>query len=169
MDESGFMLRPCLVRTWAARGYTPVLRAYDRRDRLSVISAITVSPKRNRLGLYFEVLRHNVKTADVVRFMRALRRKLGRTVRFVLDGLPAHRGAQRILEDKGYGFTRFPAYAPDLNPDEWVWRHTKYVQLRNTPHSDLDQLERAVEDALLNISINPKLLQGFFRAAGLSL
>jgi transposase len=169
MDESGFMLRPCVVRTWAPRGQTPTLLAYDRRDRLSVISAITVSPVRRRVGLYFEVLRHNVRTADIVRFMRSLRRKVGRRVRFVLDGLPAHKGAQRVLEGKGYRFVRFPAYAPDLNPDEWVWRHAKYVELRNTAHSNLDSLERSVTRALLNIGARPQILRGFFRAAGLSL
>lgn len=169
MDESGFMLRPCLVRTWAPRGQTPTLLSYDRRDRLSVISAITVSPVRKRVGLYFEMLRHNVKTADVVRFMRALRRKVGRRVRFVLDGLPAHKGAQRVLQDKGYGFVRLPAYAPDLNPDEWVWRQAKYVELRNTAHYNLDGLEHSVSQALLNIGARPRLLRGFFRAAGLSL
>jgi len=26
---------------------------------------------------------------------------------------------------------RLPAYAPDLNPDEGVWDHLKYVELRN--------------------------------------
>lgn len=169
MDESGFMLRPCVVRTWAPRGQTPTLLAYDRRDRLSVISAITLSPVRKRVGLYFEILRHNAKTEDIVRFMRALRRKVGRRVRFVLDGLPAHKGAQRKLESKGYGFVRFPAYAPDLNPDEWVWRHAKYVELRNTAMYNVDHLEGAVAEALFNIGERPALLRSFFRAAGLSL
>ena len=62
MDESGFMLRPCVVRTWAPRGQTPRLKSWERRERLSVISAITVSPVRKRLGLYFEILRKNVLT-----------------------------------------------------------------------------------------------------------
>jgi transposase len=136
---------------------------------LSVISAITVSPLRKRVGLYFKVLRHNVKTGDVVRFMRALRRKVGRRVTFVLDGLPAHRGAQRVLENKGYGFVRFPAYAPDLNPDEWVWRHAKYVELRNTAMYNVDCLEHAIVKAMHSIGSRPQLLRSFFRGAGLSL
>ncbi len=169
MDESGFMLRPCVVRTWAPRGQTPTVLAYDRRDRLSVISAITVSPARKRVGLYFEILRHNAKTEDIVRFMQALRRKVGRRVTFVLDGLSAHKGAQRVLHNKGYGFVRFPAYAPDLNPDEWVWRYAKYVELRNTAHYNIDGLEDAVVRALLSIGNRPQLLRSFFRGAGLSL
>ncbi len=45
VDESGFMLQPVVRRTWAPRGETPVHRSWDRHDRLSVISAITVSPR----------------------------------------------------------------------------------------------------------------------------
>ena len=170
MDESGFMLRPCVVRTWAPRGQTPELKSWERRERLSVISAITVSPIRKRLGLYFEVQRTNVATADVLRFMRALRRKIGHPVTFVLYGLSAHTGAIRQLRGKlGYEFVRFPGYAPDLNRDEWVWRHAKYVELRNTPANDAKTLERNVTRALTHIAKRPDLLLGFFQGAALSL
>jgi len=170
MDESGFMLRPCVVRTWAPRGQTPEVRSWERRERLSVISAITVSPKRKRLGLYFEIQRKNVATADVLRFMRALRRKIGHPVTFVLDGLPAHKGAiRRLTKRLGYDFVRFPAYAPDLNPDEWVWRYAKYVEMRNTPAHDAKSLERNVTRALTHIAKRPDLLRGFFQGAALSL
>jgi len=170
MDESGFMLRPCVVRTWAQRGQTPKLKSWERRDRLSVISAITVSPVRAKLGLYFEIQRKNVTTHDVIRFMRALRRKTGRPVTFVLDGLPAHKSAmKRLAGYKGYDFVRFPGYAPELNPDEWVWRHAKYVELRNTPSNDVQALERNVRRALKHIGKHRDLLEGFFEGAALSL
>ena len=39
LDESGFMLQPLLRRTWAPQGETPLSHAWDRHDRLSVISA----------------------------------------------------------------------------------------------------------------------------------
>jgi hypothetical protein len=42
LDESGFMLQPLARRSWAPRGQTPVIRCWDRRDRLSVIAAILV-------------------------------------------------------------------------------------------------------------------------------
>src|SRR5438046_8998560 len=53
-DESGFLLIPTVVRTWAPQGETPIHRhRQGRRDKLSVISGISVSPKRRRLSLYF--------------------------------------------------------------------------------------------------------------------
>lgn len=53
VDESGFMLQPVVRRTWAPAGQTPIHYTWDRHDRLSVIAAITVSPKQHRLDVYF--------------------------------------------------------------------------------------------------------------------
>jgi hypothetical protein len=41
VDESGFYPLPAVVRTYAPRGQTPVLRAPLTRDHLSIISGIT--------------------------------------------------------------------------------------------------------------------------------
>ena len=60
LDESGFFLTPTVRRTLAPRGKTPVLDAWDRRDRWSAISCITLSPVSGRPGLYFDLLDHNV-------------------------------------------------------------------------------------------------------------
>lgn len=51
LDESGFQLTPALRRTLAPRGRRPVLEAWDRRDRISAISCISLSPQTGRAGL----------------------------------------------------------------------------------------------------------------------
>jgi len=57
-DESGFLLIPLVVRTWAPQGQTPIHRhRQGRRDKISVISGISVSPKRNQLGLYLSIIK----------------------------------------------------------------------------------------------------------------
>lgn len=60
------MLQPMVQRTWAPRGQTPIHYSWDRRDWLS---AITVLPIRRRVGLYFNVLEHNIKADDVTPFL----------------------------------------------------------------------------------------------------
>src|SRR5215207_1122155 len=77
LDESGFFLTPTVRRTLAPRGKPPVLDAWDRRDRWSAISCITVSPVVGRPGLYFDLFDHNVHAEDVVAFLRDLHRRLG--------------------------------------------------------------------------------------------
>jgi DDE superfamily endonuclease len=41
LDESGFRLLPLVVRTWALRGQTPILRVRLKWAHLSVMGAIT--------------------------------------------------------------------------------------------------------------------------------
>ena len=55
-----------------------MLEAWDRRDRISAISCITLSPWEGRPGLYFELLPVNqtVHAEDVVAFLKELRRQL---------------------------------------------------------------------------------------------
>jgi len=62
------MLIPPVQRTWAPRGRTPVLRHSYRRDRLSIIGGLTMSPVRQRLGLYFQIYPWNVTAVELVQY-----------------------------------------------------------------------------------------------------
>ena len=79
------MLQPRVRRTWAPRGQTPILSEWDRHDRLSVISAITVSPRRRRLGLVFDIFDHNIDTDDFETFIEHVLRRVQRRIILVLD------------------------------------------------------------------------------------
>ena len=128
IDESGFMLQPVVRRTWAPRGQTPIQSSWDRHDRLSGISAITVAPSRRRLGLYFQIHSDNVRWDKVIAFLAVLHQHLRRKFIVVLDRLNAHRKPVRLLRaehPEWFEVEWLPAYAPDLNPVEMVWNHTK--------------------------------------------
>jgi transposase len=51
VNESGFLLIPAVRKTWAPRGITPVCRHPLRREKVSGISAVTVSPQKKWVGL----------------------------------------------------------------------------------------------------------------------
>jgi winged helix-turn-helix protein/DDE superfamily endonuclease len=68
LDESGFLLIPNVRKTWAPVGHTPHVRHSYRRDRVSVISALTVAPRRRRLGLYFDLHGRNITAPRPSRF-----------------------------------------------------------------------------------------------------
>jgi transposase len=55
LDESGFQLTPTVRRSLAPRGRTPIVHAWDRRDKISAISCLTVSPIAGRTNLYFDL------------------------------------------------------------------------------------------------------------------
>src|SRR5271166_2221242 len=76
-DESGFLLIPNVVRTWAPQGQTPIHRhRQGRRDKISVISGISVSPRQRRLGLYYLLFYDNIGQDEVCMFLRELLRHL---------------------------------------------------------------------------------------------
>lgn len=166
------MLQPTVRRTWAPEGQTPIQRSWDRRDRLSSVSAITVSPRRRRLGLYFDILDHNIKTDDFEAFVECLLRRLGRAIVLVIDRYQVHRAAARRLLarfPKRVRIEWLPPYAPDLNPDEQVWNRAKYVDLANFIPHDVYELGRALAASLRQTRSQQWLLRSFFKHAQLPL
>lgn len=164
------MLQPTVRRTWAPRGETPVLPCWDRHDRLSAISALTVSPQRKRLGLYFDIVDHNIITDDFVEFVAHLLRRIGRSITLVLDRWQVHKSGVRQLRRR---FGRhvvvewLPAYAPELNPTEQVWNHTKYADLANFIPDDVLHLGTSVAESLRETRTDQTLLKSFFKQSKL--
>jgi transposase len=166
LDESGFFLTPTVRRTLAKRGCTPVLEAWDRRDKLSAISAITVSPLASRTNLYFDVLDHNVHAEDVVAFLEELRRGLV-SFTVVWDRNQIHSKARAVkaylAQHPEVVAEDFPGYVPDLNPDEGVWGWTKYGQLANLAAENKEKLWDHVVEQLVALKYQPDLLKAFIR------
>lgn len=165
------MLQPLCRRTWAPEGQTPVEKTSARRDRLSPVAAISVSPQRRRLGTFFQIRSHNVRGQDVAAFLREVHRHLGRSI-LVLDRYSVHRKAVRLLgtaHPKWFDPEWFPPYAPELNPVEQIWNHSKYSDLANFIPHDVDHLERELAVSIRRQRANPALLRSFFKHAELSL
>jgi len=166
------MLQPVVRRTWAPKGRTPIHYSWDRRDRLSVISAITVSPRRRRLGLYFDIHDHNIDTDAFEAFVRWLRHQVRRNTVLVVDRWSVHRSGVRRLVDRFGSKVQvewLPPYAPDLNPVEQVWSHTKYADLANYIPDDVDVLAEAVMHSIEQTGRKQTLLRSFFHHARLKL
>jgi hypothetical protein len=136
LDESGYMLTPTVRRTWAPRGGKPTLDCWDRRDRISAISSLTVSPRQRRLNLYFDLLPDNatVHGEDVVAYLKQLRAQLGGPFTLLWDGSNVHSKSKVVREYLALHpeivAETLPAYTPELNPDELVWGWSKYGRLR---------------------------------------
>ncbi len=62
-----------------------------------------------------------------------------------------------------------PPYAPDLNPVEAIWNHTKCVDLADFIPNDLDELQSAILKSIQAERSNPQLKRSFFEFAGLKL
>jgi transposase len=161
-DESGFLLIPNVVKTWAPRGHTPIHRHRQKRDKISVISGISVSPKQQRLGLYYHLYYDNIGQEEVCVFLRQLLRHLRGPVIALLDNSSTHGGEplRKLLQQHPrLRIEHFPSYAPELNPDEGVWSLAKRELANGCPH-DMEELMNDVIRSIDDIRGSPAKLRG---------
>jgi hypothetical protein len=93
----------------APRGQTPIVRHRYRRDKISAISAVTVSAQRRRVGLYIHFHpADNITHVEV--FLRAVLRHLRGHVIVLLDGGSIHMGPDvQALRARCPGYPRRPS------------------------------------------------------------
>jgi len=170
IDEAGFYLLAAVLSTYAPRGQTPLLHVPLTRDHLSVIGALTPDGK-----LYLMIFpNRSIKGPDVVCFLRHLLRHISGNLLVIWDGLPAHQGQPvRDFLAKGAAarihLERLPAYAPDLNPIENVWRYLKYVEMKNLCCPALPQLHHELVKAVARLRHKTHVFTACFQHAGLDL
>ena len=152
-----------MVRTWAPQGQTPIHRhRQGRRDKISVISGISVSPRRRRLGLYYLLFYDNIGQDEVCVFLRELLRHLRGPVIVLLDNSSTHKGApieQVLGQHRRLRIEYFPSYAPQLNPDEGVWSLAKR-ELANSCPNDVDELMEDILGSIDGIRNSQQKLRG---------
>jgi transposase len=147
------MLTPLVRRTLAPRGITPILPVAARRDRISAISCVTLSPRLRLPGLYFELLPDNTNAtaAHIVAFLKELKKSLPRFT-VIWDQGRIHNRAGLVkaflAEHPEIVAEDLPPYAPELNPDELVWGQTKYGRLANFAPANARELRERVEAEL---------------------
>lgn len=167
VDESGLSERPSVVRTWAPRGQTPQLEFSHAWGQLSVIAGITW------WQFYFRLYRGSIRARQAIEFLAHLRRQIPGKLLIIWDGLAVHRSrAVRRYVEQSTGqlvLARLPAYAPELNPAEYIWGHLKYHALANFCARDLAQLGREARRHLRRSQRRPSLIRAFWQQAELSL
>ena len=172
-DESGFLLLPLVRTTLAPRGRTPVLRHRARhRDKVSVAAALTLSPARGHVSLYYRTYPNQYVTAavyaDFLR-QRLLARVPGPLV-LVHDGGSMHKGdpLRALCGDfPRLDLNLLPPYAPELNPPEHLWNFEKDKELCNFVPRDVRELDRVVDEHLRDVRHDQHRLRSFFAATPL--
>ena len=164
LDEAGFQSDPPLGRTYGLKGKTPVVVTSGQRQSLNVISAVNARGEF-WAATYTGKLNAETFEAFLKDFMKGRRGK----VFLVVDGHPAHK-ANRVTDlvaslEGQLELHPLPAYAPDLNPDEFVWSHMKTNGVSKKPLKKNESLKDRIEEDLLKIHRNPALVRSFFCAA----
>lgn len=163
LDEAGVRSDPVLGRTWAPKGQTPEVRTSGQRQSVNAISAVSASG-----AFWYEVFSGRMNKERFLKFLKRFLRGRKKLVFIVLDGHPAHRAnlvAEYVQSRKGKLELHFlPGYAPELNPDEFVWNHLKKQGVSKKPLRKGESLRARVEEDLKRIKRSPKLVRSFFHA-----
>ncbi len=163
LDEAGFQSDPPLARTYGLKGKTPVVVTSGQRQSLNVISAV------NARGEFWAATYTGKLDAEaLVAFLKNFMDSRGGKMFLVVDGHPAHKAnvVKAYLKSlQGRLELHFlPPYAPDLNPDEFVWSHMKKNGVSKKPLKQNESLRERVENDLTAIQRDRKLVRSFFCA-----
>ena len=163
LDEAGFSSEPNLGKTYGLKGQTPVVKTTGQRQKVNAISAVSAKG-----GFWSHVYSGMFNAGRFVEFLKAFRRGGRGKVFLVVDGHPSHRAkvvAAYVGACRGELELHFlPPYAPDLNPDEFVWQYAKTNGVAKKPLKQNESLKQRVETDLAAIKAKPKLVRSFFGA-----
>jgi hypothetical protein len=169
------MMGPLVRRTLAPRGQTPSLAQRGaHRQKVSIAAAVWLSPRRDRLGLYSHTLPDGYFDSwYVTAFLEAMLKDLRGRFVVVWDGGPMHKGepieALRSHFAPRLDLERPPAFAPMLNPVEWLWSWLKWERPSNFAPHDVGELNRRVLAELAAKRDDQTFLQNLFHASDLPL
>jgi transposase len=166
IDESGLTQKPHRCRTWAPRGETPVLQYSFNWKMLSAAAGLTFH------DLYFRFYDGAIASRQVVEFLQALERQIDRPLLLIWDRLAAHRSwlVQEFIRASGGRIEQIwlPAYAPELNPVEYVWAYWKQHELPNVCPKDYADLSQTARRTLRRVRRRKRLIPSFWKQAKLS-
>ena len=163
LDEAGVRSDHVLGRTWGLRGQTPEVPTSGRRQSVNAISAVNA-----RGEFWYKIYTERLNATGFVALLTHFMRRRKGKVFLILDGHPAHRAkavARYVQSLKGRLELHFlPGYAPELNPDEFVWNHLKRQGVSKTPLRRDESLRSRVHGDLAAIKSRPALVRSFFYA-----
>lgn len=134
------------------------------------MAALSLSPRQNRLGLYFRTIRDGYfQTEHVAAFLRDLLRHFRGKVIVVWDGWKPHAAAARTVDSARLEAVTLPGYAPELNPVEQLWNRLKWGHLANAAPRDAGELHEQLRPLLSRTVRDHVQLRSFWNGAELPL
>lgn len=163
-DESNIRLTPVIAKTWGLIGKKIFQNETGHRGSVSAISAISNSGR-----LIFNV--HDggkrFNSDDIIHFLsEMLRHHPRRHLVVVMDQATCHKSKKTkayIAGQKRLHVFYLPPKTPEFNPDEQVWDHLKYQELKAHQAKTIPQLKKLTRRKLRKMSKNKKQLLGIYR------
>jgi len=120
---------------------------------------------------YFRLFPGSIRSPQVVEFLKHLLRHISGRVLVIWDGLRSHRSrmvSEYVRSTKDRLVIEFlPAYAPELNPVEYLWGYWKQHELPNFCPKSFFELSHHARKALCRMRRRPTLVTAFWKQAEL--
>ena len=144
-----------------------MVKTSGQRQSINVISAV------NARGAFWAATYEGKLNAEAfVLFLRNFMAGRSGKVFLVLDSHPAHTAkmVKRYVDslDGRLELHPLPTYAPDLNPDEFVWSYMKNNGVSKKPLKKNESLRKRVEEDLIKIHCDQPLVRSFFDATSVA-
>lgn len=122
-------------------------------------------------NFYFRLFPGTIGAPQVVEFLQHLLRQRRDKLLVIWDGLPAHRSRKVkdfVVQQRARLAVEFlPAYAPELNPVEYLWGHWKQHELPNLCPKNFGELSHYARRALQRMRRRPPLVAAFWKQSEL--
>ena len=153
------------MRTWSPRGLTPVLQHQFNWDNLTIAAGITL------WQFYFRLCEGTMGKEEIRDFLQHLWKQIHKPILLIWDRLPGHRS--RLVADYlatldgNIDMHYLPAYAPELNPAEYIWAQLKQHELANFCPQNLWQLSEEARSALRSMQRRRTIVTACWKQATL--
>lgn len=161
-DEVSFAQWGSLSYTWARPGQTPKIKTSGKRKGYKVFGAIDYFRGR----LFYQGREGKFNGESYKEFITKILQATSEPIFLVQDGARYHtsKALKEFFEEQGARLRvyQLPAYSPDYNPIEYLWRKTKRQATHNTYFEQFGELVKAVDRALDHFAKAPEAVLGLF-------
>jgi hypothetical protein len=160
-DEAGCRTDYHAGTTWAPVGETPVVKGTGKRERIGMISAISM-----RGAMHWMVFEETMNSKLFTEYLDRLLHDIRGKVFLIVDRVGYHTSKETMewvaaRKDRIELFF-LPSYSPDLNPDEWVWKNVKHDNIARVVPQRPGHLFEIADRALRLLRATPGKIRSFF-------
>jgi transposase len=135
------------------------------------VGAIACQPDGSRCELFLHWQEETLKGPGIISVLDKLHRQVAGPIVLLWDGLPAHKsrvvGEHIKKQEDWLRLEWLPAYAPEINPPEYLWSSLKGKEMANVCPDTLGELSGILAKAGKRIGREQSLLQDFLKASSL--
>jgi transposase len=161
-DEASFAQWGSLGYTWARVGQTPQVKTSGKRKGYKVFGAVEYFSGQ----VFYQGTSGKFNSESYQAFLEEILEKTTEPIFLVQDGARYHTSKEMLQffeeHKERLRVYQLPAYSPDYNPIEYLWRKTKRKGTHNKYFAEFGKLAEAVDQALAGFKQQPQEILGLF-------